>query len=170
MENQKASQEAPVRVRWDLVSVRAREEGGVLYPLIAAKYPDVTVDVLIDAARDQSRALRNLNLHRALGGKTDCAAVPYHECRVFVAHDGVNFAVHHLMTPTQALSAYVRERQSAHLKAELARRAGMNRGLKIVTGGGGCTSDSASFSGRIGPLTAMACPSMAQTPPLRSRP
>ena len=69
MENQKASQEAPVRVRWDLVSVRAREEGGVLYPLIAAKYPDVTVDVLIDAARDQSRALRNLNLHRALGGK-----------------------------------------------------------------------------------------------------
>ncbi len=170
MEKQKASQEAPARVRWDLVSVRAREEGGVIYPLIAAKYPDVTVDVLIDAARDQSRALRNLNLHRALGGKTDCAAVPYHECRVFVAHDGVDFAVHHLMTPAQALNAYVRERQSARLRAELARRAGMNRGLRVVAGGGGCAPDSPSFSGMVGPLTAMVCPSMVRTPPLRSRP
>jgi hypothetical protein len=169
MEKQKASQEVPARVRWDLVSVRAREEGGVLYPLIAPKYPDVTVDLLIDAARDQSRALRNLNLHRALGGKTECSAVPYHECRVFVSHDGVDFAVHHLMTPAQALRAYVRERQSARLRAELARRARMNRELRVVVGGYRSSGGSAPFSGMAGTVTGMACLSVARIQPLQSR-
>lgn len=133
MENQIASREAPVRVRWDLVCVRAREEGGVLYPLIAAKYPDVTVDVLIDAARDQSRALRNLNLHRALGGRANALPAPYHECRVYVSHEGVDFPVHHQMTPGQALRAYTTERRSVRLRNELTRRAASNRGLQVIT-------------------------------------
>lgn len=136
MKNEKASQEAPVRVRWDLVMVRSRKERGEVFPLIAAKYPDVDLNTLIDAAREQSMALRNLNIHRAFGGDPDESSASYHECRVYVAFEDVEFPVHHLMTADQARRLFAQEKKALALKTELDRRAQANRGLKVVRGGG----------------------------------
>lgn len=165
MENQKCSQDGQVPVRWDLVVVRTREDGGVVCPLIAGKYPDVELDVLIDAARSQSLALRNLNLHRALGSSAESAPAPYHECRVYVAHDGVLFPVHHLMTPGQAVACYAREKKSAHLRAELDRRQDRNLGLRVVAGGR--RPFPASSSPRNGGLRVLASPEPPQRQALR---
>lgn len=136
MKNEQVPQETRTRVRWDLVMVRSYRERNDVFPLISAKYPDVGLDVLIDAAREQSMVLRNLNIHRAFGGDAEDPSASYHECRVYVAFDGIEFPVHHLMTAHQAQALFVQEKRAAALKAELARRAQANRGLRLIRGDG----------------------------------